>query len=153
MKKIILLLVLLPFLSLAQKKDKVKGSKKVSLELREIGEFETLEEFNDRIWQIYWNARDFWCFALYRSSFVALAGTRLVGIPTLWETQLTGVARNHRGLGLAQVVKMKSILNSCEYGAETIKTGNDSGNLAMIAINRKMGFVHAGDRYSLELSL
>ena len=117
------------------------------------GEFETLEEFNDRIWQIYWNARDFWCFALYRSSFVALAGTRLVGVSTLWETQLTGVARNHRGLGLAQVVKMKSILNSWEYGAETIKTGNDSGNLAMIAINFKMGFVHTGDRYSLELSL
>ena len=77
----------------------------------------------------------------------------MVGVSTLWETQLTGVARNHRGLGLAQVVKMKSILNSWEYGAETIKTGNDSGNLAMIAINFKMGFVHTGDRYSLELSL
>lgn len=39
--------MLLPLITFAQKKEKIKGSKKVSLELREIAQFETLEVDDD----------------------------------------------------------------------------------------------------------
>ena len=47
MKKITLLFIFISVVAFAQKKDKLKGSKKVSLELREVGEFETLEVADD----------------------------------------------------------------------------------------------------------
>ncbi|MBC7641777.1 MAG: DUF2807 domain-containing protein [Flavobacterium sp.] len=47
MKKITVLFLLLSIVSFAQKKEKVKGSKKVSLEVREVGEFEAVEIADD----------------------------------------------------------------------------------------------------------
>ena len=47
MKKITVLFLLLSIVSVAQKKEKVKGSKKVSLEVREVGEFEAIEISDD----------------------------------------------------------------------------------------------------------
>ena len=116
------------------------------------GEFETLEEFNDRIWQIYWDAREHWVFAIDGSRFVALAGASPI-TPELWHTNLTGVARDYRKRGLAQLVKAKSTQIARDSGAKFINTGNNSRNAAMIAVNRKLGFKHVGVRYWLELSL
>jgi N-acetylglutamate synthase-like GNAT family acetyltransferase len=38
------------------------------------GEFETLAQFNEYIWKIYWDAREHWVLAIDGSRFVALAG-------------------------------------------------------------------------------
>ncbi len=116
------------------------------------GEFETLEQFNDHIWKIYWEAREHWVLAVDGSRFVAMAGTTPNDVET-WHAHLTGVARSHRGRGLAQLVKAKSTQLARESGAKSIETSNDSRNTAMIAVNCKIGFVHVGDRYWLELAL
>ncbi len=47
MKKITLFVLIVSFVSFAQKKEKLKGSKKVTLELREVGEFEAVEITDD----------------------------------------------------------------------------------------------------------
>jgi GNAT superfamily N-acetyltransferase len=127
------------------------------------GEFETLEQFNEHIWHIYWDAREHWVLAVDGSRFVALAGayefekTDVGSTEMLWRAGLTGVVRSHRGRGLAQIVKAKStqkVLAASDILLPTIiETCNDSGNVAMLAINHKLGFVHVGDRYSLELPL
>lgn len=116
------------------------------------GEFETLEEFNDRIWQIYWEAREYWVLALKGLRFVALAGTSPIN-SELWHTNLTGVARDYRKRGLAQIVKAQSTQIAQVSGAKFVNTGNDSRNTAMLAVNCKIGFKHVGDRYWLELIL
>jgi mycothiol synthase len=117
------------------------------------GEFETLEKFNSKIWNIYWQSRDLWCLALYDSTFVALAGVAYEEKKTKWNTNLTGVARTHRKRGLAQIVKANSIIAARQYGAQIIITGNNVGNHAMISINRKMEFQYVCDSYWLELLL
>jgi RimJ/RimL family protein N-acetyltransferase len=116
------------------------------------GEFETLEQFNDHIWKIYWDARDNWVLAVDGSKFVAMAGATPTDSET-WHAHLTGVARSHRGRGLAQIVKAKSTQLARDSGARFVETSNDAKNIAMIAVNRKIGFVHVGDRYWLELAL
>jgi mycothiol synthase len=113
--------------------------------------FATAEGFEDKTWKYFWGNQDFWWLALHNSRFVALAGAP--GGITKWETGLTGVARTHRRRGLAQIVKVKSIVMFCQCGAKIIKTGNNAGNHAMISINRELGFKYTGDIYSLELLL
>ncbi len=113
------------------------------------GEFETLEQFNDFIWKIYWDARQHWILAVDGSKFVAMAGATPRDSET-WHAHLTGVTRSHRGRGLAQVVKAKSTQLARDSGAKYIETSNDANNVAMLAVNRKIGFVHVGDRYLLE---
>lgn len=118
------------------------------------GEFETLGQFNDRIWQIYWDAREHWILAVEASRFVAMAGATPADSDTeIWYAHLTGVARSHRGRGLAQIVKAKSTQLARDSGAKFINTGNDSRNTAMLAVNYKIGFEPVGDRYWLELSI
>jgi RimJ/RimL family protein N-acetyltransferase len=114
------------------------------------GEFETPEQFNEYIWKIYWDARDNWILAVDGSRFVAMAGATPRESET-WHAHLTGVARSHRGRGLAQMVKAKSTQLARDLGAKFIETSNDAKNVAMIAVNRKIGFVHVGDRYWLEI--
>jgi GNAT superfamily N-acetyltransferase len=116
------------------------------------GEFETPEQFNERIWNIYWDAREHWVLAVDGLRFVAMAGTSPIN-PELWHTNLTGVARAYRKRGLAQIVKAKSIRIARDAGAKFMNTGNDSTNAPMIAVNRKLGFKQLGDRYWLELIL
>lgn len=118
------------------------------------GEFETLKQFNDYIWKIYWNARDHWVLAVEGSRFVALAGaTPADSDSKISHAHLTGVSRSHRGRGLAQLVKAKSTQLVRDSGGDWIETSNDAKNAAMIAVNRKIGFVPVGDRFWLELPL
>jgi GNAT superfamily N-acetyltransferase len=116
------------------------------------GEFETSEQFNERIWNIYWDSREHWVLAVDGSRFVAMAGTSPIN-PELWHTNLTGVAREYRKRGLAQIVKAKSTRIARDAGAKFINTGNNSTNAPMIAVNRKLGFKHVGERYWLEMPL
>jgi GNAT superfamily N-acetyltransferase len=56
-------------------------------------------------------------------------------------TEYTGVLREHRGKGLAQVLKAIGIQYAKDSGADTMSTFNDERNAPMLAVNRKLGFV------------
>ena len=57
------------------------------------------------------------------------------------EQLMTAVDPDYRGQGIAQALKVVALRWAKTYGAETIRTQNDSANSAMLAINRKLGFV------------
>jgi GNAT superfamily N-acetyltransferase len=52
----------------------------------------------------------------------------------------TGVLRDYRGRGLAQALKLQTILLTKREGMRYIRTHNDSNNAPMLAIDRKPGY-------------
>jgi GNAT superfamily N-acetyltransferase len=56
------------------------------------------------------------------------------------EHQFTGTSRGWRGRGLARLAKLAAIRWCRESGIDTLLTGNDSENAAMLAINDRLGY-------------
>lgn len=82
--------------------------------------------------------------------FVARCGEEWIGYSNLlhkerfFETQMTGVLPQWRGMGLATLLKLKGIQYSLAHGALELRTTNDAVNAAMIAINHRLGFQEVG---------
>ncbi len=66
---------------------------------------------------------------------------------------MTGVRREYRGRGLARALKLASVRALQAAGGGEIRTFNDPPNVAMISMNRSLGFVQQPDwvRYELKL--
>jgi len=56
-------------------------------------------------------------------------------------TGLTGVRRAWRRKGIALALKLRAIEYARAVGADNIRTGNETGNIGMLAINERLGFV------------
>lgn len=84
-------------------------------------------------WDRYWIARD---------------GDRIVGhsflcfppeIGPAW-TCFTGVAREYRGRGIAQALKLFGLAQAIELGVRRVRTDNDGENLPILHINETLGY-------------
>ncbi len=72
-----------------------------------------------------------------------------VGTNSLWRTKdpevawigLTGVRRAYRRQGLATALKVHATKWARDSGVRVVSTDNESANEAMLALNRRMGFV------------
>ncbi len=64
-----------------------------------------------------------------------------VGIVTGLEWYFTGVHSDWRGRGIATALKLRCIVEAKRRGVHRMETENHGDNLAMIAVNRKLGFV------------
>jgi GNAT superfamily N-acetyltransferase len=53
---------------------------------------------------------------------------------------MTGVIPAYRGRGIALALKLLALRCARRYGAESIRTNNDSENAPMLAVNRKLGY-------------
>ncbi|BCL12766.1 GNAT family N-acetyltransferase [Micromonospora sagamiensis] len=58
-----------------------------------------------------------------------------------FQSGMTGTRRAYRGRGLAGAVKRAALHRAAEAGFATALTSNDAGNEAMLAINRRLGYV------------
>jgi GNAT superfamily N-acetyltransferase len=98
---------------------------------------------------------------VWDGSFVAKEGEAFVGESSLLESGIEGVIDQgftvvrpgHRGRNVAQAVKLKTALYARTKGARFIRTHNDSENHAMLAVNRKMGFVKTAEWITFEKQL
>ncbi len=80
--------------------------------------------------------------------WVAVAEGRPVGIsylayhPTTGNvgTELTGVARSHRGRGIARALKLQTIAQALDAGVDQVYTENDAENEPILKINRSFGY-------------
>ncbi|MGN7454342.1 GNAT family N-acetyltransferase [Paenibacillus pasadenensis] len=92
---------------------------------------------------------------------VAMDGERLVGICNVIYNEdsggmyheYTGVAREYRGRGIARALKLLSIRLALRAGARYLRTDNDSLNVPMLAINRRLGYRPLRGRHRLIATL
>lgn len=61
-------------------------------------------------------------------------------------SMFTGTLRAYRGRGLALAVKLASIRWAAAHGITVLAATNDETNAAMLAVNRRLGYVPAGRR-------
>lgn len=87
----------------------------------------------------------------HRFSVVALKDEEVVaaaqhrsGEDGIFVSSGTGVRRHARGQGLAVATKLEALRRIQESGGVQVDTCNDADNVAMLAINRKIGFVPLG---------
>ena len=80
--------------------------------------------------------------------FVAIDGSRYVGLSVLWrnlstdsllETGLTGVVRSHRRRGIATAMKVRAIQYAQAHGNAVVETDNEENN-PMFQLNLQLGF-------------
>jgi mycothiol synthase len=70
--------------------------------------------------------------------------SRLIGGSDGYNTDMTGVLRVYRGIGLATLLKLYGIRYTQEHGARYLSAVNDAVNAAMLGLNQKLGFVRVG---------
>jgi GNAT superfamily N-acetyltransferase len=70
-------------------------------------------------------------------SFVTTTADPARGV--IW-SNLTGTIPSHRGRGLAKVVKSAALTRSRDAGLTDAFTGNDAGNVPMLAVNQWLGY-------------
>jgi GNAT superfamily N-acetyltransferase len=81
--------------------------------------------------------------------FLALVDGQIAGVSQLWggssegvlHIGLTATRRDFRRMGIAVALKLRAIAYAKSIGIREIRTGNDSNNRPILAINEAMGFV------------
>jgi GNAT superfamily N-acetyltransferase len=93
-------------------------------------------------------------------SLVAYAGDEIAGFTTTGDRQgkdgwtwMTGVARAHRGKGLAMAIKVDVLARAKAKGLRAMCTVNDEPNKAMRGVNIKLGYQPVPDHVELEKRL
>ncbi|HLI08616.1 MAG TPA: GNAT family N-acetyltransferase [Ktedonobacteraceae bacterium] len=82
--------------------------------------------------------------------FIAIHDGQYVGYSSLtrtgeyYDTDMTGVLPAYRGKGIATMLKLSGIRYAQAHDNRAIMTMNDSVNTAMMALNRKLGFLQVG---------
>ena len=78
--------------------------------------------------------------------WVALSGDEPVGYSYLYfgstpvTTGYTGVLREHRGKGAARALKLATLAQAVELGAESVETDNDAENAPILHLNEELGY-------------
>ncbi|TKK78600.1 GNAT family N-acetyltransferase [Kribbella jiaozuonensis] len=94
-------------------------------------------------------------------SFAVLDGDRVLSFVTttadadrgvIW-SNLTGTIPSARGRGLAKVVKSHALAAARDAGFVTASTGNDAGNLPMLAVNKWLGYRTTSGAWTAEKAL
>lgn len=74
--------------------------------------------------------------------FLAIAGSRVVGVIKGLDDPFTGVDPDWQGRGIATALKVAMLTEAKRRGLISVSTGNHEDNAAMLAINEKLGYVH-----------
>ena len=113
------------------------------------GRFPSFEQFQNDVFPSSW----------YRAEgqWLAADGERVVGMSAVGYFQesnstynmMTGVHEEYRGRGIAQALKVLSARWAKSYGADYMRTNNNSENGPMLAINRKLGYEPQPGSYTM----
>jgi GNAT superfamily N-acetyltransferase len=96
--------------------------------------------FSKNVFEASWFRADTQILAARGDEWVGLSAIGVYPETRHAYNAFTGVLREYRGRGLAQALKLQTILLARKEGMRYIRTDNDSTNAAMLAVNRKLGY-------------
>jgi GNAT superfamily N-acetyltransferase len=117
------------------------------------GDFLTFEEFEQMVFASSWYVP--------QGQILAAEGERIAGLAAVGRypgsevmfNNMTGVLPEYRGRKIALALKLLAIRVARQEGARYLRTSNDSKNVPMLAINRKLGYQPEAGVYRLIRSL
>ncbi len=104
------------------------------------GGFPSFEEFNEMFNTVSWFRPEGQIVAVDGDAYIGLAAVGYFAETNSMYNMITGVLPAYRGRKIAQALKLLTIRYAKAYGADSIRTSNDSENAPMLAINRKLGY-------------
>jgi GNAT superfamily N-acetyltransferase len=105
------------------------------------GEFPNFDEFA-KIWETSnWFRPDGQIVAADGDTYVGLSAVGYYKDSNSAYNMMTGVLADYRGRKIALALKLLSIRAAQRWGADYIRTNNDSQNAPMLAINRRLDYV------------
>jgi RimJ/RimL family protein N-acetyltransferase len=116
------------------------------------GEFPNFEEFQ-KVTSEAWFRPDGQLLAADGDTYIGLSAVGYFKDSNSAYNMMTGLLPAYRGRKIAQALKLLSIRAALRWGADYIRTNNDSQNAPMLAINRKLGYVAQPGGYRMVKSL
>jgi GNAT superfamily N-acetyltransferase len=104
------------------------------------GIFPDYYAFSKNVFEASWFRADTQILAAHGDRWVGLSAVGMYPADQHAYNAFTGVIREYRGRGLAQALKLQTILLAKKEGMRYIRTHNDSTNRSMLAVNRKLGY-------------
>lgn len=104
------------------------------------GTFPDYYAFSKNVFSASWFRAETQILAALEDRWVGLAAIGIYPEESYAYNAFTGVLREFRGQGVAQALKLQTILLAKKEGLRYIRTNNDSQNVPMLAINRKLGY-------------
>lgn len=117
------------------------------------GTFPSFEQSTEMMFEAPWFRAEGQLLALDGDSFVGYCSVSYFQETNSMYNLMTGVERAYRGRKIALALKLLAIRFAKSYGADYIRTNNDSQNEPMLAINRKLGYQPQPGHYQLAQKL
>ena len=103
-------------------------------------EFPTFEEYEREIIDAPWFRAEGQLIAAVGDQWMGLVGLGFYEDGRSLQHEFTAVDPAHQGRGVAQALKAWSVQKARSWGVATIRTGNDTSNAPIIAVNRRLGY-------------
>jgi GNAT superfamily N-acetyltransferase len=111
--------------------------------------FPDFDSFSKDVFDASWFRADTQILASHENCWAGLSAIGIYPADRHAYNAFTGVLREYRGRGLAQALKLQTILIAKKEGMRFIRTHNDSNNAPMLAVNRKLGYIPEPGFYKL----
>jgi GNAT superfamily N-acetyltransferase len=105
--------------------------------------------FSKNVFDASWFRADTQVLVSHGDRWVGLSAIGIYPADKHAYNAFTGVLREYRGRGLAQALKLQTILLAKKEGMRYVRTNNDSNNAPMLAVNRRLGYKPEPGKYQL----
>ena len=105
--------------------------------------------FSKNVFEATWFRPDTQIIAAHGDRWVGLSALAIYPEEKYASNAFTGVLHEYRGRGLAQALKLQTILLARKEGMLSIRTNNDSENTPILTVNRKLGYLPEPGFYTL----